>query len=430
MNRPKIVIVGGGFAGLNAAKALGRLPVDVTLIDRRNFHLFQPLLYQVASGGLSPGDIAAPLRDVLSRFKNVQVLMAEVTGFDPGRSKILLTGAEVDYDILVLATGAETFYFGQQDWHTYASGLKTIEDATRIRSRILSAFENAERESDPEKRRNWLRFVVVGAGPTGVELAGAIGEISRDTLKADFRSIRPEEAEILLLEGSPNVLPSFTPDLSMKAEKALIQLGVRTRLGVRVASIDESGVTIKTQTGEERIDAKTVIWAAGVRASSLGQKLASALGIGTDRTGRIGVGPDLTIPGHPEILVLGDLAHFEQDGAPLPGLCPVAMQQGWHVGKVIEARLKNHIPPAFRYINKGIMATIGRHSAVVDLGFARFGGYIAWLMWLFLHLMYLVGYRNRLVVAIQWAIQYLTFNRGARLITAPPQENSSKLPQQ
>ena len=417
MNRPKIIIVGGGFAGLNAAKALGRLPVDVALIDRRNFHLFQPLLYQVASGGLSPGDIAAPLRDVLSRFKNIQVLMAEVAGFDPARRRILLADGELEYDTLILATGAETSYFGQDGWQANAPGLKSIEDATRIRSRILSAFENAERETDPIKRRAWLRFAVVGAGPTGVELAGAIGEISRDTLRSDFRSIKPEESEILLLEGSPHVLPAFKPDLSMMAERDLINLGVRTRLGVRVTAIDDRGVTISGPNGSEHIAARTVIWAAGVRASSLGQKLATALGIGVDRTGRIGVEPDLCIPGHPEIMVLGDLAHFEQDGAPLPGLCPVAMQQGWYAGKFVTARLNNRLPPPFRYIDKGIMATIGRNSAVVDLGFARFGGYPAWLAWLFLHLMYLVGFRNRLLVAIQWAIQYFTFNRGARLIT-------------
>ncbi len=417
MNRPKIIIVGGGFAGLNAAKVLGRLPVDVTLIDRRNFHLFQPLLYQVASGGLSPGDIAAPLRDVLSRFKNIQVLMAEVTGFDPALRRILLADGKLDYDMLILATGAETSYYGQDSWQTNAPGLKSIEDATRIRSRILSAFENAERETDPIKRRAWLRFAVVGAGPTGVELAGAIGEISRDTLRSDFRSIKPEESEILLLEGSPYVLSAFKHDLSMMAERDLINLGVRTRLGVRVTEIDDAGVTIKGPAGSERIEARTVIWAAGVRASSLGLKLATALGIGVDRTGRVAVGPDLCIPSHPEIMVLGDLAHFEQDGAPLPGLCPVAMQQGWYAGKLVAARLKNRIPPPFRYTDKGIMATIGRHSAVVDIGFARFGGYPAWLVWLFLHLMYLVGFRSRLLVAIQWAIQYFTFNRGARLIT-------------
>ncbi len=403
---------------MNAAKILGRLPVSVTLIDRRNFHLFQPLLYQVASGGLSPGDIAAPLRDVLSRFKNVNVLMAEVTGFDPANRRVLLTKGELPYDTLILATGAENYYFGNDHWAEFAPGLKTIEDATEIRSRILTAFEKAELETDPEKRRAWLRFVVVGAGPTGVELAGAIGEIARDTLRDDFRSIRPAEAQILLLEGARHTLPLFAEDLSEKAERALIKLGVRVRTGVRVTDIDANGVSLTGASATpERIEAHTIIWAAGVRASPLGRNLADSLQTPTDRGGRIKVTSGLYIEGHPEIFVLGDLAWFEQDEVPLPGLCPVAMQQGWYAADAIKLRLSGKVPPPFRYNNKGIMATIGRASAVADLGFVRFGGLFAWLAWLFIHLMYLVGFRNRFLVAIQWGFQYLTFNRGARLIT-------------
>lgn len=416
---PRVVIIGGGFAGMNAAKLLGGLPVQVTLVDRRNFHLFQPLLYQVASGGLSPGDIAAPLRDVLSRFPNVRTLMAEVTGFDPANGRILLHDqSDLPYDTLILAAGAENFYFGNPQWQQFAPGLKTIEDATKIRSRILSAFEKAELETDPEVRRSWLRFVVVGAGPTGVELAGAIGEIARDTLRHDFRAIRPAEAQILLLEGAKHTLPQFKEDLSEKAERALIKLGVRVRTCVRVTNIDAAGVSLITDVGSaERIEARTVIWAAGVRASGLGKKLADAVGAETDRGGRIKVSGDLSIPGHPQIFVLGDLAWCEQDGAALPGLCPVAMQQGWYAARVIKLRLQGKVVPPFHYVNKGIMATIGRASAVADLGFIRFGGVFAWLAWLFIHLMYLVGFRSRFVVAIQWGFQYLTFNRGARLIT-------------
>ena len=416
----RIVVVGGGFAGLNAVRSLARLPVDVTLVDRRNFHLFQPLLYQVASGGLSPGDITAPLRSVLSRFSNVRVLMAEVTGFDVPNRRIWLAGPDsaLDYDTLIVAAGAENYYFGNDAWAGFAPGLKTIEDATEIRRRILGAFEAAEREPDPGQRRDWLRFIVIGAGPTGVELAGAIAEIARDTLRHDFRAIRPEESQILLLEGGARVLPPFQPVLSAKAERALIEIGVRPRTGVRVTAIDAEGVTVESVGGGvEKIRARTVLWAAGVKASRLGQLLAAATGAETDRSGRIRIGPDLSLHGHPEILVLGDMALFEQDSKPLPGVSPVAMQQGWHSAKVLAARLAKRTSPPFRYHDKGSMATIGRASAVVDLGFIRFGGFLAWLTWLFVHLLYLVGYRNRLLVAIQWALQYSTFNRGARLIT-------------
>ncbi len=419
-SRHHILVIGGGFAGLNAVKAAAKLPVDITLVDRRNFHLFQPLLYQVASGGLSPGDIAAPLRAVMCRLPNVRVLLDEVLGFDVARRQVILAHGPLGYDTLLVAAGAENHYFGHGEWGLHAPGLKTIEDATVMRARILRAFERAERETDPRLRRQWLRFVVVGAGPTGVELAGAIAEIARDTLRRDFRAIRPEESEILLLEGGPRLLPSFHPDLSAAAERALIGIGVRTRVGVRVTKIDGEGVTIdSTVSGVQVIEAHTVLWAAGVRASPLGAILAQAVGIEPDRMGRLPVGPDLSLAGHPEILVLGDMALYEQDGKPLPGVSPVAMQQGWHAAKAIAARLKDRAAPAFRYHDKGTMATIGRAAAVVDLGFVRYSGLFAWLTWLFVHLLYLVGYRSRLMVALQWALQYSTFNRGARLITGP-----------
>jgi NADH dehydrogenase len=413
-----VVIVGGGFGGLRAAQALGRVPVSVTLLDKRNFHLFQPLLYQVATGGLSPGDIAAPLRSILRKKKNVTVLLEEVIDIDPGRRVVQLTSGEIPYDVLILATGSESHYFGHEEWAAYAPTLKTIEDATEIRRRILEAFENAELEPDPAIRREWLRFVVVGAGPTGVELSGAIGEIARDTLRHDFRRIHPEEAEILLLDAGPRVLHSMQPDLSAKAEGSLIALGVRARTGVHVTGVDATGISVQTAQGPQRIAARTVIWAAGVRATSLPHKLASQLGIETDHSGRIPVSGDLSLAGHPEIFVVGDAAICVQDGAPLPGLSPVAMQQGSYVAKLIAARLENKSLPRFHYVNKGVMATIGRKAAVVDLGFIRYGGVLAWVSWLFLHLLYLVTFQNRIIVALQWAFQYFTFNRGARLITS------------
>jgi NADH dehydrogenase len=414
----RVVVVGGGFGGLNAARALRKMKVEVTLLDRRNFHLFQPLLYQVATGGLSPGDIAAPLRSVVGSQKNTRVLMEEVTGFDVARRRVLTQEGMVEYDTLVLATGAENFYFGHDQWEQFAPGLKSIEEATKIRRRILMAFENAEKEPDPATRRNWLRFVIVGGGATGVEMAGAISEIARDTLRGDFRNIRPEESEIILIEGSPRVLPPFAPELSDKAERTLIRLGVRPRTGLRVVSIDEDGVSVEGVGGRERIDAKTVIWAAGVKASKLGKLLADAAGVETDRTGRVPVGPDLSMPGRPELLAIGDVAHFEQDGKPLPGVAPVAMQQGRHVAKVVRARLEGKPAPAFRYFDKGTLATIGRAAAVADIRGWRFSGLAAWLTWLFVHLMYIVGFQNRVLVALQWGFEYFTFNRGARLITS------------
>ncbi len=417
-SRFHVVIVGGGFGGLNAARALDSLPVDVTLIDRRNFHLFQPLLYQVATGGLSPGDIAAPLRSVLSKEKNVTVLLDEVTEIDPAARLVKVKNCPpLHYDALIAAAGAESSYFGHNDWSKFAPSLKTIEDATEIRGRILKAFENAERESDPEARREWMRFVIVGGGPTGVELSGAIAEIARDTLRDDFRRIHPEEAEIILLDAGPRILAAMKPDLSAKAERSLIHLGVRPRNGVRVNGVDERGVTLNGPSGEERIDARTVLWTAGVHATPLNRQVAAALGIPTDREGRIAVGPDLSVPGHPEIFVVGDAAAFVQDGHVLPGVSPVAIQQGQYMKKAISARISGETSPPFHYWDKGTMATIGRKSAVADLGFVRFNGVLAWLAWLFLHLLYLVTFRSRVSVALQWAFQYFTFNRGARIIT-------------
>lgn len=415
----RVVVIGGGFGGLYAAKSLGNAPVRLTVLDRRNFHLFQPLLYQVATGALAPGEIAAPLRHVLRKQKNTQVLLAEVVDFDLERRHVLLAdGTDIPYDSLIVATGAQNHYFGNDEWEKYAPGLKTIEEATRIRHKILYAFEAAEKETDPAMRRAWLTFVVVGAGPTGVELAGALGEIANDVLKDDFRSIRTAEARILLLEGSPRVLPPFPPDLSHKAEAQLIRLGVRSRTGVRVTGIDENGVTLQSALGTERIDSRTVLWAAGVGASTLGRKLAERAGIETDRGGRIVVNNDCTVPGHGEIFVIGDLANFRDDnGNTLPGVAPTAMQQGSYVARVLRNRLAGKPVKPFRYLDKGSLAVIGRAAAVAKIGPLRVSGHIAWLLWLFVHLMYLVSFESRLVVFIRWGISYFTFNRGARLIT-------------
>jgi NADH dehydrogenase len=414
----RVVIIGGGFGGLYAAKALRHAPVDVTLIDRRNFHLFQPLLYQVATGGLSPGEIASPLRHVLRRSKNTEVLLAEVVDLDPAKQRIILLDGEAGYDTLIVAAGASHSYFGNDQWEPLAPGLKTIEDATEIRRRILLAFEKAEREPDEDARRAWLTFVVVGAGPTGVELAGALGEIANDTLRHDFRRIDPSSARIFLVEGTDRVLPPYPPDLSAKAEQALIRLNVRPMVSAIVTGIDEAGVTVRCGTKMEHIPARTVLWAAGVQASPLGRVLAERAGAKLDRAGRVIVEPDLTIAGHPEILVIGDLASFtHQTGKPLPGVAPVAMQQGRYAAQLVRARLEGKAVEPFHYWDKGSLATIGRAAAVADFGRIHIDGYFAWLTWLFVHLMYLVGFDNRLLVFIKWAYNYFTRNRGARLIT-------------
>jgi NADH dehydrogenase len=417
--RQRVVIVGGGFGGLYAARKLKGAAVDVTLIDRRNFHLFQPLLYQVATGGLSPGEIASPLRAVLSRQRNVEVLLGEVVDLDVEGRRVILRDGEAAYDQLVLATGATDHYFGHDQWEKLAPGLKTVEDATEIRSRVLLAFERAERETDPAARRALLNFVIVGAGATGVELAGALGEIANDTLRHDFRHINPAEAGILLIEGADRVLPTFPPSLSAKAEKQLIALGVRTRHSALVTNIDSEGVTLESGGKAEHIAARTVLWAAGVRASRLGQVLAERTGAKLDRAGRVSVKPDLSVPGHPEIHVIGDLANFShQTGAPLPGVAPVAMQEGRYVARRIRKQLRGETAVPFRYFNKGNLATIGRNRAVADFGFLRVAGFAAWFLWVFVHLMYLVEFENRMLVFVEWVYNYITRNRGARLITA------------
>jgi NADH dehydrogenase len=414
----RVVIVGGGFGGLYLAKSLRRTLVSVTLIDRRNFHLFQPLLYQVATGALSPGEIASPLRVVLRKHRNTEVLLGEVVDLDVENRRVILRDGEAQYDDLIIATGATHHYFGNDQWEALAPGLKTIENATEIRSRLLLAFERAEREPDAAQRRAWLNFVIVGGGPTGVELAGALGEIANDTLRLDFRHINPSEAQIVLIEGEPRVLPGFPADLSRKAEGQLISLGVRPRTSARVTQIDADGVTVQLAGGEERIATRTVLWAAGVRASRLGKVLAERTGAPLDRAGRVLVEPDLSVPGHPEIHVIGDLASFNhQNGKPLPGVAPVAMQQGSYVANLIRRKQRGDAVKPFRYFNKGNLATVGRNRAVAEFGQVHFAGVIAWFLWVFVHLMYLVEFENRMLVLTEWVYNYITRNRGARLIT-------------
>lgn len=419
MEKPHhVVIIGGGFGGLYAAKSLRRAPVRVTLLDRRNFHLFQPLLYQVATGQLSPANIAAPLRALLKRQKNNRVFLAEAIDIDVESHRVVLSDGEVGYDTLIVAAGVRHHYFGRDEWEKLAPGLKTVEDATEIRRRILLAFEAAEREADPDRLRAWLTFVIVGGGPTGVELAGAVGEIARHTLTRDFRAINPADARIVLVEGMERVLPPYPPRLSARAEAALSRLGVTVRTGAMVTDIQPDVVTVRSGERSERIPTRTVLWAAGVQASTLGSILASATGATVDRAGRVVVEPDLSLRGHPEIFVIGDLAHFShQTGKPLPGVAPVAMQQGRYVAALIVRRLRGETMPPFRYRDHGSMATIGRAEAVADLGWVRFSGFPAWLAWLFIHLITLVQFQNRVLVLIQWAWNYVTWNRYARLIT-------------
>jgi NADH dehydrogenase len=404
---------------LYVAKALGRAPVSVAVVDRRNFHLFQPLLYQVATGGLSPGEIASPLRVVLRGNRNTEVLLGEAIDLDVASRRVILRDGAIPYDTLIVATGATHHYFGNDQWEAVAPGLKTIENATEIRSRLLLAFERAEREPDPAQRRAWLNFAIVGAGPTGVELAGALGEIANDTLRRDFRHIDPREAAILLVEGEPRVLPTFPPDLSAKAERQLIALGVRSLTSARVTAIDADGITVAVNGRAERIATHTVLWAAGVRASRLGKVLAERAGAQLDRAGRVIVEPDLSVPGHPGIFVIGDLCCFtHQGGKPLPGVAPVAMQQGKYVARLIQRRLAGREKPApFHYFNKGNLATVGRNRAVAEFGKLHISGFPAWFTWVFVHLMYLVEFDNRLLVFTEWVYNYFTRNRGARLIT-------------
>lgn len=414
----RVVIIGGGFAGLHVAKGLRRAAVDVTLVDRRNFHLFQPLLYQVATGGLSPANIAAPLRAVLGRQRNCQVLLGEVIGFDLGRRVVQLADEEIEYDSLVVAAGAGHSYFGHPEWATLAPGLKTIEDATEIRRRILTAFEEAERTEDPLQRRSWLNFVIVGAGPTGVELVGALAEIARHSLKKDFRRINPSDARILLVEAGERVLSNYPLDLSGEAQASLERLGVTVRTDTLVETITKSGVTLKMKADSEFLPARTVLWAAGVQASPLAKSLAAAAGTLTDRAGRLVVERDLSIPRHPDVFVLGDMASYQgDDGNPLPGVAPVAIAQGKFVAKLIDCRLRGRRLPEFRYHHRGDLATIGRSAAVADIGRLHFSGFLAWVTWLLIHLMNIVSFRNRLLVLVQWGWNYFTYDRSARLIT-------------
>ncbi|MDQ6677950.1 MAG: NAD(P)/FAD-dependent oxidoreductase [Acidobacteriota bacterium] len=415
----KVVIIGGGFGGLNAAKDLKHAKAEVCVIDRRNFHLFQPLLYQVATGALSPGEIAAPIRSVLRRNKNTTVLLGDVNGFDAaGKNVMLADGGEVPYDTLIVSAGTTDNYFGHPEWAELAPGLKGIENATAIRSRMLMAFENAERTHDPAKRKAFLTFVVIGGGATGTEMSGAISEIARDIVIHDFRSIDTREAEVIMVEGSPRVLNSYPEDLSKSAEDQLHRLGVKTRLSTMVTEIDKDGVTVKSNGREERIAAKTVIWAAGVRASPLGKMLGEQTGAEVDKMGRVVVEPDLSLRGHPEILVIGDLASFSyQTGKPLPGVAQVAIQMGAYAAKLVRARLNKETIKPFHYWDKGNMATIGRAAAVAQIGKLHVSGLLAWILWLFIHLMYLVGFQNRIVVLLEWIYNYVTMNRGARLIT-------------
>jgi NADH:quinone reductase (non-electrogenic) len=418
--KPRVVIIGGGFGGLCAAQALKGAPVDVTLVDRRNFHLFQPLLYQVATGSLSPGEIAAPLRSVLGRQKNARVLLGDVKDVDPAsRQVVLADGARLEYDSLIVATGSSSHYYGHDAWAQWAPYPKSIEEATEIRHKVLYAFEVAERLPDPVARRAWLTFVLVGGGATGVELAGAIAEIARQTLKHDFRAIRPEEARIILMDGGPRILPAFPPELSEKAKSSLERLGVQVKTGVLVKDIDREGVTVQGPDGIDRLDARTVIWAGGVTVAPLGQTLARRTKAETDKGGRIKVGPRLTVAGYPDVYVVGDLAwSLDASGKPLGGVAQVAMQQGTYAAKAILRKVQGRPePPPFAYFDKGNLAVIGRWAAVANVFGVRLSGLPAWVIWAFVHLMYLVQFQSRLLVFIHWAFQDLTFSRGARLIT-------------
>jgi NADH:ubiquinone reductase (H+-translocating) len=437
--RHSVVVIGGGFGGLQAAKHLATAPVDLTLVDRRNFHLFQPLTYQVATGALSPGEVAYPLRAVFKRKRNVRVVLAEVERFDLERREVVL-GPVGDlpapepllYDTLIVAGGSRYSYFGHDEWRTYAAEVKSLESALTVRSRILAAFEAAELERDPERREEWLTFAVVGAGPTGVEMAGQIAELARDTLRSDFRTADPGSGRILLVEAADRVLNAFPPSLSAKAERSLRRLGVTPVLDSTVVDVDQTGVTIEHADGAtRRIPARTVVWAAGVTASSLAWALAELTGAEQDRVGRVTVEPDLTLPGHPEVFALGDMVRVRgRDGSAItfPGVAPVAMQQGRYTAKAVRARLQGRAAPPFRYRDKGNLATIGRAAAVADIKGFKLSGFLAWMNWLVVHLFYLVGFQNRLLVLIRWSISFATRGRGARLITSSANAEAADRP--
>ena len=426
--RHRVVVVGGGFGGLQAVLKLRRAEVDVTLVDRRNFHLFQPLLYQVATGALSAGEIASPLRAVFRRDENVHVLLGEVTGFDLAARTATVEGLPngsrrvLPYDTLIVSAGSRYSYFGHDDWKELAPDLKSLEDALEIRRRIFLAFEAAEAEEDPDRRAAWLTFVIVGGGPTGVELAGQIAELARDTLPREFRSVDTRESNIVLVETADRVLTTFPPRLSARAARALERLGVRLDLGRTLVGIDEESVTLEPAAGGERmrLPARTVVWAAGVVASGLAHPLAAASGGDVDRAGRVAVGPDLTIPGHPEVFAIGDMVQVRDAAGeivPLPGVAPVAMQQGRYAGNAVKARLRGKELGPFRYRDKGNLATIGRAKAVADVKGLQLSGLVAWFAWLFVHLFYLIGLQNRVLVFVRWTFSFLTHGRGARLIT-------------
>jgi NADH:quinone reductase (non-electrogenic) len=428
MSSHRVVVVGGGFGGLQAVRRLRHEPVEITLIDRRNFHLFQPLVYQVATGALAAGEIASPLRGVFKRDENVRVLLGEVTGFDLAGRRVLVgalpngdSERSIPYDSLIVAGGSSYSYFGHDDWRPFAPDVKLLESALEVRRRILTAFEAAEVEEDAERRAAWLTFVVVGAGPTGVELAGQIAEIARDTLRRDFRSIDTRAARIVLVESAERVLPHFPPRLSDRARRSLEGLGVTPLLGRTVVGIDESSATVADAGGErESLAARTVVWAAGVVASELAAALAAESGAELDRAGRVSVGPDLTLPGHPEVFALGDMVVVhDASGQPLalPGLAPVAMQQGRYAAGAVADRLRDRQPEPFRYRDKGNLATIGRAQAVADIKGLQLSGLLAWLTWLFVHLFYLIGLQNRLLVFIRWTWSFVTRGRGSRLIS-------------
>jgi NADH:quinone reductase (non-electrogenic) len=432
----RVVVVGGGFGGLQAVLKLRRAPVEVTLVDRRSFHLFQPLTYQVATGALSPGEIAYPLRAIFKRNRNVRVLLAEVADFDLQAREVHLgpvggvpVAATIGYDTLVVSGGSRYSYFGHDDWREHAAEVKSLESALVVRSRLLSAFEAAEQDADTERRAAWLTFVVVGAGPTGVEMAGQIGELARDTLRSDFRTIDPRAARILLVEAADRVLTTFPPSLSAKAERSLEKLGVTVLTRRTVIGVDGESVTIEDGNGApERIPTRTVVWAAGVTASSLATRLAELTGAGLDRAGRLTVEPDLTLAGHPEVFALGDMVRVrDASGASvvLPGVAPVAMQQGRYAARTVQARLRSREVPPFRYRDKGNLATIGRAAAVADIKGLKLSGVIAWITWLVVHIWYLIGFQNRLLVIIRWSFSFVTHGRGARLITEAGAESSS-----
>lgn len=429
MTQEHVVIVGGGFGGINVAKTLADAPVQITLIDRRNHHLFQPLLYQVATGHLSPADIASPLRTLFKRQQNVRFLLGEVVGFDAYQQQVLLRDEVIDYDTLIVAAGASHHYFGNDHWEKWAPPLKTVEDALEIRRRVLSAFEQAEKAATPAEAQAWQTFVIVGGGPTGVEMAGALAEVAQKSLRHEFRHIDPAQARIILVQGTDHILPAYDPDLSQKGARALAEMGVEVRTGTRVTNVQPHGVTL-TSAGEDAfVPARTVLWAAGVKASPLGEALVAATGAPLDRGGRVKVAPDLSLPGYDNIFVIGDLASYRhQTGEPLPGVAQVAIQQGRYVGELLQRRWRGLETRPFHYRDLGHMAQIGRHAAVVQIGRFRLVGVLAWHIWWIVHLLYLAGFNRRLIVFLQWAWSYFTHTRPALLITRRATEDGPNLP--